>query len=311
MSGQTRPGFTRIAAAAALWLMATQAAPACTLRQAAGVALDTSTPNLIVHVAINGASVPMILDTGADRTVLDVGAVERLHLARDEWVATTMRGIGGDERQRNVLPQSMTLGGAPLRPRWVAAGLSLPVGHMAFGSAGGEPIAGLLGADLLAGYDLALDGPARLLTLYDVAGCAGRFLPWRGPYEAIPTLAPVRNVLLVPVRIDGRVLLGQIDTGAASTLVLQPGMQKLSLTEAMLDDDQRIVTRGFGPGALIVHRHRFASMVVGAETTTGPELWVAPAHALRIVDLLIGADWLRSRVVWLSYATTQVFVARR
>jgi predicted aspartyl protease len=299
------------AAAAMMWLTGAHAAPGCTVRQAASVALDTSTPNLIVAVAIDGVSVPMILDTGAERSVLDAGTVERLHLARDEWVATTMRGVGGDERQRNVLPRTMAVGGAALRARSVVAGLSLPVGHMAFGTAGGAPIAGLLGADLLAGYDLALNGPARLLTLYQVAGCAGRFLPWTGPYEAIPTLSPVRDMLLVPVRIDGRVLLGQIDTGAASTLVLQPGMQKLGLTQAMLDADQAIVTHGFGPAALTVHRHRFASMAVGTQTLPGAELWVAPAHALRIVDLLLGADWLRARVVWLSYATTQVFVAHR
>jgi hypothetical protein len=51
-------------------------------------------------------------------------------------------------------------------------------------------------------------------------------------------------------------------------------------------------------------------MAVGAETVADPDLWVGTARALRIVDLLLGADWLRSRVVWLSYATTQVFIAR-
>jgi len=204
----------------------------------------------------------------------------------------------------------MVLGGTALHARFVAPGLSLPVGHMAFGSVGGEPVAGLLGTDLLAAFDLALDGPAHRLTVYDVQGCTGRFLPWSRPYDAVPTIQPVRDTLMVPVRIDGRVLLGQIDTGAANTLVLAPGMQKLGLTEAMLDDDQAVMTRGVGPDSLTVHRHRFASMAVGDDTVTGPALWVGAVHALRIVDMLLGTDWLRTRVVWLSYATTQVFIAR-
>jgi hypothetical protein len=299
-----------------LWLvlavatLATGTAMACQVRQVAVVPVDVSTSNLIVRVSIDGATVPMILDTGAERSVLDAATVQLLHLVRDEWVATTMRGVGGVERQRNVLPRSLALGGTALHPRSVAAGISLPVAHMAFGTVGGEPIAGLLGTDLLAGFDLALDGPGHRLTLYDVQGCAGRFLPWTGPYDAIPTIRPVRDTLLLPVRIDGRVLLGQIDTGAASTLVLAPGMEKLGLTEAMLDADQAVLTHGLGPDALTVHRHRFGAMAVGAETTAQPLLWVGSARALRIVDILLGADWLRPRLVWLSYATTQVFVAR-
>jgi hypothetical protein len=50
-------------------------------------------------------------------------------------------------------------------------------------------------------------------------------------------------------------------------------------------------------------------MTIGAETIAAPALWAGQAHSLRIVDMLLGADWMRPRLVWLSYATTQVFVA--
>jgi hypothetical protein len=42
-----------------------------------------------------------------------------------------------------------------------------------------------------------------------------------------------------------------------------------------------------------------------------PVLWVARAHVIPIVDMLLGADWLGSRRVWLSFATKQMFVATR
>jgi predicted aspartyl protease len=304
-------GRQTVRALLTLWLLlAAQAALACEVRQVAAVPIDISTTNLIVHAAINGTMVPLILDSGAERTVLDVATVQRLNLPRDEWVATTMRGIGGDERQRNVLPQSIVLGGAALRSRSIAPGLSLPVGHMAFGTVGGAPIGGLLGADLLASYDLMLDGPGRRLTLYDVQGCAGRFLPWHRSYEAIPTLRPVHDALMVPARIDGRVMLAQIDTGSSNTFVLAPGMARLGLTDAMLDGNPAVTTHGLGPDSLTVRVHRFRSLTIGTETIADPALWVGPAHSLRIVDMLLGADWMRPRVIWLSYATTQVFIAR-
>jgi hypothetical protein len=295
-----------------LWLvLLTPAAMACEVRPVATVPVDMSTPNLVVHATIDGASVPLILDTGAERSVLDAVAAKRLGIARDEWVDTGMVGIGGVEHQRNALPRTIVLGGVALHPRSVAPGISLPVGHMALGAIGGEPIAGLLGTDLLAAFDLALDGPAHRLTLYDVRGCSGRFLPWSQPYDAIPTLRPVRDMLMVPARIDHRVMLALIDTGSASTLILAPGMYRLGLTEALLEDDQAASARGFGPGSLPAHLHRFDALTIGSDTTPDPRLWVGDGHVMPIVDLLLGADWLRQRVVWLSYATTQVFVARR
>jgi hypothetical protein len=40
-----------------------------------------------------------------------------------------------------------------------------------------------------------------------------------------------------------------------------------------------------------------------------PELWVAPVHLVPIVDMLLGADWLLSRRLWVSFATRQLFMA--
>ena len=46
-------------------------------------------------------------------------------------------------------------------------------------------------------------------------------------------------------------------------------------------------------------------------STRDPTLWVASVRVVPIVDMLLGADWLGSRRVWLSFATKQMFVAGR
>jgi len=63
------------------------------------------------------------------------------------------------------------------------------------------------------------------------------------------------------------------------------------------------------PARVPMHRHRFDELQVGPDITRDPALWVASVHVVPIVDLLLGADWLRSRHVWLSFATKQMFVA--
>ena len=77
----------------------------------------------------------------------------------------------------------------------------------------GHPVTGLLGADFLSPYDLDLDIPAGRLTLYSVAGCAGRFLPWTGPYAALPAWRPVRNVMTLAMQVGGKTLQAELDSG--------------------------------------------------------------------------------------------------
>ena len=63
--------------------------------------------------------------------------------------------------------------------------------------------------------------------------------------------------------------------------------------------------------AFVVKSGRVRLLRVGPDATRDLTLWVAPVHIVPIVDMLLGADWLRTRRVWLSFATKQMFVATR
>src|SRR5271155_1667616 len=90
-------------------------------------ALQFSAGVITVPVEVNGITAPFILDTGAQRSVVSEAAVRRLGLARDQWVGTTMRGIGGIDRRPNAAPRSLSLGGVPLVRRTVTHDTSLTV----------------------------------------------------------------------------------------------------------------------------------------------------------------------------------------
>ena len=252
---------------------------------------------------MNGTTENFLLDTGAERTVVGLQAADRLHVARDEWVSTDMQGAGGRDRRRLGRPASLTLAGIPLHRHTVAADNSVVIGPIP-DQIEGKPVAGLLGEDMLSPFDLDLDIAAGTLTLYDVAGCSGRFLPWRGAYVAIPAWRPVRNILAVPVRVGSVTLQAMLDSGALRSTITLPGMIQLGL-----DGGGTGRVAGFGAGTVAAHLQAFSAVQVGPLPAAPLEMVVAPIRTLRSLGALLGADWLGGRRVWISWATDQVFVA--
>jgi hypothetical protein len=295
-----------------LWLSAiippTGAAAACTVNARANIPLQVISGSIIVPVAVNGIGASFILDTGAQRSVVTEQAVRRLGLARDKWVGTTMRGVGGIESRPNAVPRSFSLGGVPLVRRTVNHDTSLTVGILARGQVGDLVVDGLLGRDFLSLFDSDLDTPGKELTIYQVRDCAGRFLPWRGGYAAIPVTMPAEDAIVVPVTLDAVPLRALLDTGASASLLGAPGMFRLGLQPAGLASDPGEQISGLGPRVVTMRRHMFRSLQVGDGRIDLPAIWVAPIRLAPIVDMLLGADWLAGRRVWISYATHQLFI---
>jgi len=290
-------------------IAAGSAQAACSVQKRAEVTLDEAGGVPLVPLTVDGHPASFILDTGAQRSLVTSDAAGRLGLVRDEWVATTMRGVGGVERNRNADPRSLELGGAALRRRTMAHDNTLAVGTIPRDMIAGRRIDGLLGRDLLSVFDLDLDVPARRLALYQVEGCAGRFLPWTVGYSAVPVRNPAESALVVPVELDGHPLQALLDTGAGSTLLAAPGIAKLGLEPVDFTSDTASAISGLGPRTVAARRHRFARLRVGSETVRQPWIWVAPIRLYPITDMLLGADWLTARRVWISYATRQIFIA--
>lgn len=281
---------------------------ACVVEAKATIPLQISGGIIAVPLEVNGIAGTFILDTGAERSLVTQEAVDHLGLARDQWVGTTMGGIGGIDRRPNANPRSLALGGVPLVRRTINHDTSLTVGVLAHTRIGNLVIDGLLGRDFLALFDLDLDMAGRRLTLYQVRGCSGRFLPWVGGYVAIPVTSPVSDAIIVQVTIDRKPLRAMLDTGATTSLIAAPGMFKLGLDQAALSGDPADRISGLGSRTVIVHRHRFGSMQVGNRLIDSPQIWVEPVRMVPVVDMLLGADWLAGQRVWLSFATRQLFL---
>lgn len=105
-------------------------------------------PVLPVGVSGDGADtvmVPMLLDTGADVSLLPTDTVRRLRLPRVDTLVVS--GFGGLKLEAAVHAATLRLGGTQLVARVVASDEAL------------------LGRDVLEQFELELDGPRGRLTL--------------------------------------------------------------------------------------------------------------------------------------------------
>ncbi|MBN8903532.1 MAG: clan AA aspartic protease, partial [Rhodospirillales bacterium] len=162
-----------------------------------------------------------------------------------------------------------------------------------------------------AAFDIAVDDAARLIRLYDVRGCRGNFLPAADGYRPVPVTMPANTALVLPVVLDGVTMRALLDTGASASLIAAPGMIRLGFP---LDGPARApgpgrTVAGLGPATVTVSDRRIGHMQVGPATDADVTLLMAPLHLVPAVDMLLGADWLRGRRIWLSFATRQVFLA--
>ena len=173
----------------------------------------------------------------------------------------------------------------------------------------GEAADGLLGADILLAFDIDLDLPNHRLTLYRARrACPRPGHPGASPISASPASPRERDRLLVPFELDGVAGLGVLDTGAQLSSISM-GMARTAWvgrggTGGGSDGDG--AWRGAGPG-----RGADPSLPRAARSDPAvmhrPTLPVVPMTD-GMGDALVGADFLRGRRVWLSYATNRVFV---
>jgi Aspartyl protease len=148
-------------------LSAPQARPALPPDPSAPVTLGV-TPGapITVEARLNGVSLTLIVDTGADRTVISPEAVERAGLAGQPERTVQVVGVTGAATARLVTIPLLDVAGARIGPLPVVV-YTLPATFLAAGS-GGTPagtVDGLLGRDVLDAFTLSVDAASGRATL--------------------------------------------------------------------------------------------------------------------------------------------------
>jgi predicted aspartyl protease len=275
----------------------------CPLIPLAQMPLEVHANLLFVQAKINDETVKMLVDSGAERTLLTEAAVDRLHLPRDLRHATRTLGIGSPTATWDAkLPNGIVLGATRFPVD------SVTVGRFNIQEGANWSVDGLLGADILLAFDIDLNLPERIVTFYRARReCPDATPPWNMPYIAISGVTTRRDRLMLPFQLDGITGVAVLDTGAQVSSISRTMADRMGLAAADMATDRTIMAHGASPDQVSVHIHRFRELEVGPAVVQEPALPVVPM-AVGMGDGLIGADFLRGRRVWLSYSTQRVFV---
>lgn len=274
--------------------------PGCALTLRATVPLRDERNFMLAPVALEGEPATLVVDTGAEATTIMPAAVQRLGLKPDGLRPTTLLGVAGRVRSQDVRLHRLSLADLTLR-----LDNGVGVGDLPAFPGVAPPVSGLLGADVLSRFEVELDLPGRRMSLYSAQRCAG-YLPWPGAV-ALPLDRPRGGLAFVTAQVDGKPVRALLDTGARTTLVTRAAALRLGVSDAALAGDLRHAGVGVGSATIAFRQHRFASIGVPGATMRDS---VASVADLRLpgVDMLLGADFLGRRRVWISYATGRLFL---
>jgi len=290
-----------VAALAALpvlvWLLMPRPAQAdCRIQRKASLPITIDAGHPLVQASINGHSVNLLLDTGAQGSLVTPEVAARLGLPKDRRRTTNLVGVGGTVSSQNVVLHDFEVAGSEY--------LDMSVGVSTLPAS--DRTDGLLGADILSVYDLDLDFPGRTLTLYNVTGCQQIVPAWDRRYATVPAQLLAR-LLVVQVEIDGHPLNTLFDTGARGVMLARAAAPLVGLNEADLERDQLEESRSVGAQRTSSRLHRFAAFRVGVETFHNAAVHVVGFHQVQ-ANMLLGLDYMLLRRFWLSYATRTVFI---
>jgi clan AA aspartic protease (TIGR02281 family) len=259
----------------------------------------------IVTLFANDRPIMLLLDTGAEGTVLTPTAAGRIGAQRPlVEFQRQLQSLAGSLATSEVELRSFTVGGVAIPWRRVRVA---PVNVSAIFAG---PLDGVVGADTLSSFDVDLDLPHYRMILYQRQTCPNAKPAWTEPYTRITAGRSKGDHLFFPVQLDGRTIDAFIDTGAQATVLSTRAALALGISEAALARDPPLTTRGAAAEQLTAHLHRFSQLAIGATIVRDLEIIVADLR-LNDADLVLGVDFLRSRRIWFSYGSQQIFLSRR
>ena len=130
----------------------------------------------IVTLSANGVPVTLVLDTGAEGTILTPAVAQRIGAQRPQIeFQRQLHGIAGTLQTTEAELRSFTIGGVAIP--WHRVRVA-PVNVAPVFSG---PLDGVLGADSLSSFDVDLDLPGHRMVLYGKQTCPGAVPAWPNP----------------------------------------------------------------------------------------------------------------------------------
>jgi hypothetical protein len=276
----------------------------CRLDQVSAMPLLSLGAHYAVMAEIEDVTRPIVVDTGAETTVLKASVAKELGLKEDPRHANRSVGIGqttGDSHL-NVIPSRLAFGALVLRDR------STTVATMDDGEAPEKDSIGLLGDDILSQFDVEFDFPGHKLTLYREDGCYTTFLPWTGVFSTIPFDHRGAKVT-IDVLLNSERTRAIVDTGNNLSFVSLSASALWGAATADFAPTRIHIKSPLNHGAPVpASAYPFAQVKIGDDLFHDKKMSVVDVD-MPLASANLGLDYWSSRKIWISYLHKWMFVA--
>jgi predicted aspartyl protease len=309
-----------LAASAAIGLaMAGNAAaaetPKCKLARIAEWPVRTEYYRPIVDGEINGKKIGILLDTGAQMSLVQRSATTKLGLTRSDATGYRASGIGGETHAEYVHIDEFRIG-QTVRKNW-----RMPVaGEHDFS----DDVAVLLGLgdDFFRQVDVEFDLAHNAVRLYETRDCEGVSLAYwtTEPAGVVPMEAGAE--IWLTVAINGKPVRARLDSGASASVLAMPDAARLGVTPDTAGVIAGGCTTGLGRKRVDSWIAPFESFAIGNEIIKDPKLRFAPVweHTTSteigsrlpsqlpgLPEMLLGADFLRAHRVLIAHSQRKMY----
>jgi predicted aspartyl protease len=267
--------------------------PKCNLLQYASLDMTTEpTGRVTVSAKVNGRTVPFIVDTGGAFGGISNSFATAMKLPLRHWpFGTRVVFYGKGEEKHMVGLDTFGLG------RLIAKSVPMPV--MPDTLLQSEAY-GLLGGNVLHGYDVEVDFFHEKLNLFSPDHCPERVVYWADAWAQVPITLDDSWHILIPVTLDGKAMKATVDTGAADTIMTIEHAQDLFGWDLS----------ALKPVAGGRYAYPFASLKFEGVEVRHPNIRLVPKSAVAVgaPELLLGVNVLRELHLYISYKEKMLYL---
>jgi predicted aspartyl protease len=189
------------------------------LKQVNSVDLVSAPNRALVPVSINGIPKLFLLDTGGDVSQINGEVADELKLTQRDSNLKLL-DMYGRASTKMVRIEKFTLG------RQSGEDINMAIQpNPNFGK--GTRYVGLFGPDMMGRYDIEIDFGTYKMNYFLSDHCAGRVVYWPHAALAVTPMTFHRRHIRLPVKIDGKELNAEIDTGATNTTMMGEAAKRL------------------------------------------------------------------------------------
>ena len=318
----------------ALLVLQGNADAACKLQNIAALKATRGPEGLLlVPVSAGDQRLSMLLDTGAERGVIDVSVMQALNLTPMK-IATPppIFNVPGSPFLSMVqfnAPDFYLADGTQLDHFVKLPSLAIGASHFEnmpfllarFDDKQTLGMKGILGSNALRNFDVEVDPAAAQVNLFSPDHCEGKVVYWAPTFADLPLRVRANGAIEFDMMLDGHAITALLDTGAAHSTIT------IEMARRIFDFDPRspAVERVSGNGNDTTYRMRFTSLVAGDLAIRNPRITIVPdpvarkrlAQAMesgysgaldfRNARLVLGMDILRQLHFYIAYREQKLY----